>query len=216
MTQKNEFMNVVPRTTGKGASIAYRKDRKVPAVIYGPKTKNMNCLIDEIFVLKHSNSKYESAIFQTQSDDKGLSGLKVMLKKIETHPVSTRPVHVDLYALDMSAKIRVHVPLKFEGTPVGTKEGGVLQIVLRDIEIECNPTDIPQEIKVDVSGVELNHSLHMSDLTMPAGVTAMTAKDRTLCTVTVPREETAEPAEAAPVEGAAAAPAAAPAKDKKD
>lgn len=214
MTQTTETFKIEARKTGKGASLQYRQDRMVPAVIYGPKTENINCMMEEIFVVKHSGSKHESAIFQTSSDDKKLNGLKVMLKSVDTHPGSGRPIHVDLYALDMAAKIKVHVACEFEGTPIGVKEdSGVLQIVLRDIEIECNPTDIPESIKVDVSGIELNASLHVSDVTFPAGVVPVTAADRTLCTVHVPKDEPAETAtEAGVVEGEAIAAGA----EKKD
>ena len=221
MTQSTETFSIVARTPGKGASGKHRLDRMIPAVVYGPKMKNQNCLIDEIFVLKHSGSKHESSIFQTKSDTKELNSLKVMLKKIDTHPKTSRPIHVDLYALDMTAKIKVNVNIEFEGEPVGVKEeGGVLQTVLRDVEIECNPTEIPESIKVDVSGVKLNESLHVSDMTFPAGVTPMTAQERTICSVSMPKEEPVE--EAAPAaEGADAAaadaPAAdAPAEEKKD
>lgn len=202
MTQKNEFMPVEARTPGKGASGSYRKDRKVPAVIYGPKTKNMNCLLDEIFVLKHSNSKYESAIFQTQSDQGDLSGMKVMLKRIDTHPATQRPVHVDLYALDMTAKIKVHVNIEFVGKPKGAEQGGVLQINLRDVEIECNPVDIPESIKVDVSALDLNESIHVSDVTFGAGITPISPPERTICSVSVPKEEPAEEPVDAAAEGA--------------
>lgn len=224
MTQSTQTFNVEARKPGKGASGKYRKDRKVPAVIYGPKMENVNCVMDEIFVLKHSGSKHESTIFQTQSDVKNLSGMKVMLKKIETHPATNRPIHVDLYALDMAAKIKVNVNIEFEGTPVGVKdEGGVLQTVLRDIEIECNPTEIPESIKIDVSEMKLNDSMHVSDVKFAAGIEPVTAPERTICNVSMPKEEPAEPVEAAAGEGAAAegdaatAPAAegAPAADEK-
>ncbi len=197
MTQDKLSMTVEARQPGKGASGAYRKDRKVPAVIYGPKTKNVNCLLDEIFVLKHSGTRHESSIFQTKSDEKNLSGMKVMLKKIDTHPATKRPIHVDLYALDMTAKIKVNVNVVFEGTPAGEEEGGVLQVILRDIEIQCNPVDIPESIKVDVSGMAVNDSIHVSDISFPAGIEPMTDAERTVCTVSIPREEPEEPVEAA-------------------
>jgi large subunit ribosomal protein L25 len=217
MTQTTETFKIEARKPGKGISGKYRVERKVPAVIYGPKMENMNCVMDEIFVQKHSGSKHESSIFQTTSDDAKLSGLKVMIKKIQRHPGTSRPVHVDLYALDMTAKIKVHVRFEFEGEAKGVKEGGgVLQTTLREVELECNPTDIPQSIKVDVSGVELNGSLHISDITFPAGVTVMTALDRTICTVAIPKEEPAEPAAEAATEGAAPADGTAPADEKKD
>lgn len=202
----SEMMTVEARQTGKHNSKNYRNDRKVPAVIYGPKTKNLNCLIDEIFVLKHSGSKHESTIFDTKSDDKALNSLKVMMKSISTHPVNQRPLHVDLYALDMTAKIRVHVPFTFEGEAVGVKEeGGVLQTNLRDVEIEVNPTEIPDAIVVDISGLTLNHSLHVSDVKFPAGVTPVTAAERTICSVALPKEEPAEEPTEAAAEGDAAA-----------
>ncbi len=205
MTQDKLTMNVEARKTGKGASIAYRNDRKVPAVIYGPKMKNMNCLIEEIFVVKHSSSRHESAIFQTQSDEKGLSGMKVMLKKIDTHPGSNRPIHVDLYALDMTAKIKVHINIEFEGKAAGEAEGGVLQVVLRDVEIECNPTDIPESIKVDISGLGVGDSIHISDLSFGPGIQPMTDPTRTVCLVSIPKDEPAEPVVAEGEEGAAPA-----------
>lgn len=205
MTQSIENVSLLTRKTGKGAAGLHRKDRMVPGVIYGPKMENKNCLVEEIFILKHSGSKHESSIFNTQSEESDLNSLKVMLKNIDTHPRTNRPIHVDFYALDMSAKIKVNVPLELEGTAVGVKEeGGLLQVVLRDIEIECSPTDIPESIKVDISGVKLNGSLHVSEVTFPAGVTAITSAERTICTVAAPKQE----AEAAPAEGEAAAEAA--------
>ena len=218
MTQTTETFKIETRKTGKGSSLSYRQQRQVPAVIYGPKMENLNCVMEEIFVVKHSGSKHESTIFQTTSDDKSLNGLKVMLKQIDTHPGTNRPIHVDLYALDMTAKIKVNVTIEFEGEPVGVKdEGGALQTVLREVEIECNPTEIPNSIKVDISNLKLNDSLHVSDMTFPAGIEPMTAAERTICSVSMPKEEKEEPVEA-PAEGDAAtegAADAAPAADEK-
>jgi large subunit ribosomal protein L25 len=103
--------------------------------------------------------------------------------------------------------------------PVGVKEeGGALQIVLRDVEIECNPTEIPEKITVDVTEMKLNDSLHVSDMKFPAGITVVTDETRTICSVATIKEEPAEPVEAA-AEGAEgeAAPAgdAAPAAEEK-
>lgn len=207
--------NVSARTSGKGQAKALRNERKVPAVIYGPKMENKNVYLDEIFVLKHSSSKFESSIFQTKSDDSGLNSLKVMLKKIETHPATNRPTHVDLYALDMTASIKVNVTIEFTGEPVGVKEeGGMTQTVLREVEVECSPTEIPETIKVDISEMKVGDSLHVSEVSFPAGVKPITAPERTIVTVNLPKEEKAEePAAAA--EGEEAAAEAAPAEDKK-
>ena len=206
MTTANiESFNVEPRKQGRHWSRKSRIENKIPAVIYGPKMENKNVLMDEIFIVKHRSQKYESAIFKTQSDDANLGNINVMLKKIQYHPVSNRPVHVDLYALDMTQTVRVKIPVKYEGEPVGCKEeGGVRQIILHEIEIECSPTSIPENVVVDISGLKLNTSLHVSEMSFPEGVKLITAAERTAVTISMPKEEKAEET-AAPAEGDAAA-----------
>ncbi len=209
-------LNVETRKIGKGSSRSLRLEKKIPAVIYGPNIENKNVYIDELFVVRHSSSRFESTIFDTQSPDKDMGSLKVMLKKIQHHPKSGRPIHVDLYALDMKHSIRVNVTIKFNGEPVGIKEGGVRQIILREIEVECNPSEIPEMIEVDVSHLEVGTSIHVSDMVFPAGVKPMTALERTVITVNLPKEEKVEPVvEAAAATATAAAPAAAAAAPAK-
>jgi len=209
---KNLEFKVAPRQAGKHFSRTARKNKKIPGVIYGPKLKNFNVFLPELFVEKHRSPRYETTIFKTDSESSELANINVMLKKIDFHPVSGRPVHVDLYALDMSEKIKVNIQLKFEGEPIGCKEdGGVRQVLLHDIEIECSPADIPEEIPVDVSGIALNSSLKVSDINFPDNVKVITASDRAVITVSQPKEEKVETPEVAAADGAAdaAAPAAA-------
>lgn len=210
-TGKTETFKIETRKSGKHHNRSNRNQRMVPAVIYGPKHENTNVLITELFVDKHRSQKYESVIFKTESDDGSINGVNVMLKSIQYHPVSNRPVHVDLYALDMTKSVRVHIPIKYVGEPIGCKEeGGIRQIILHEIEIECSPTSIPENIEVNIEGLKLNHSVHVSDMKFPEGVKVMTAADRTIATVGLPKEEKAEEPVAAEgaAEGAAAAPAA--------
>ena len=186
----NEKIHVDVRNPGKGNSRGLRKKHKIPAVIYGPKTKNQNVVMDELFVVKHSGSKHESSIFEIKSGDSSLDSLKVMLKKIQTHPTTGKPIHVDLYALDMESSIRVNVTIKFVGEPVGVKEdGGIRQITQGQIEVECNPNEIPEEIQVDISHLKVGQSMHVSEMTFPSGVTPMTTPDRTIITVNHPKKE---------------------------
>lgn len=209
--------NVEPRKAGKHFSRQARKDRKVPTVIYGPKFKNQNAFAEENLVKKFSAPRFESTIFSLKSDDKDLNDVKVLIKDIQHDPVSDRPVHLDLYALDMTRKVRLYIVLKYEGTPVGVKdEGGILQVSLNELEIECLPTKIPDQITIDISNLGLNESLHVSDITLPADVKAITSEKRTLCSVSSPKEEKEPEVTAAPVEGAEAAAAPAPETEKKD
>ena len=219
-TGKAETFKIEPRKIGKHNSKVARNGRMVPAVIYGPKQDNTNVLCTELFIDKHRAKKWESVIFKTESEDSKLKGINVMLKKIQYHPVTNRPVHVDFYALDMTEKIKVKVPVKYNGEPVGCKEeGGVRQIILFDIELECSPADIPEQIDVAIEHLKLNESIHVSDVTFPDTVKVLTAPERTMITVGMPKEEKEEPVAAEGAEGAeGAAPAdgaAAPAEGEK-
>ncbi len=185
-----EQFNVDIRHPGKGKSRGLRKKHKIPAVMYGPKMENQNVMMDELFIVKHSGSKHESSIFETRSDYSPLNSLKVMLKKIQTHPATGRPIHVDLYALDMEASIRVNVTIQFVGEPVGVREdGGIRQITQGQIEVKCNPSKIPEEIRVDISHLKVGQSIHVSEITLPPDVIPLTASDRTIVTVNHPKKE---------------------------
>ncbi len=209
-------LNAEPRNAGKHNSRSARNASKVPSVIYGPKFKNQNIFVEENVIKKYLGARFESSIFSLKSPEATLNNLKVLIKNIQTHPLTDRPVHLDLYALDMTRKVRVKVVLEYTGTAAGVKEeGGIFQVIMHDMEIECLPADIPATVKVDVTEIRLNNSLHVSDLKLPDGVRAVTPGERTLATVTAYVEEkAAEPtaaAAAAPAAGAPAAGAAAPA-----
>ncbi len=211
---------VAARETGKHASRTSRTQGMVPGVIYGPKTAPINVLAEEKLLRKYYGRKFESTIFNLKSDVAGVDKVAVLLRDIQVHPVTRRPVHVDFYAIDMSSNIRVSIGLRFDGKPAGLSDGGVLELIVRDVEVECKPNEIPDEILVDVSTMNVGDALHVSDLKAPAGVKIISLPTLTLATVSVPKEEAATPAAAAdaaaaPAAGAAAAPAAAKADDKK-
>lgn len=212
-------LNVSPRETGKHNSRAIRNARQVPAVVYGA-IENENVVLDEKFVVKYNTRAYENALFNLKSDNNKLNGKVVLMKSVDVHPLSRRPVHVDLFALDLSKTVRVFVEVKLEGKPLGLAEGGLLNVVSRQVEVECLPTDIPDFFTADVSNLGLGDALHVSDLTVPNGLKLLTRPEETLAVVVAQEEEVAAPAAAAaaaPAAGAAApaAAAAAPAKDAK-
>lgn len=216
MAVENIEIQVQTRTAGKHYSRALRREEKVPAVVYGPKIKNIDLWVAEKDLVKYNKQKYENTIFVFKSDDKSLNDLKVLKKAVDINPVTRRPRHVDFYALDMTRAIRVNVKLQFEGKPVGLRDGGFFNEVRREVEIETLPTNIPDFLTVDISNLGVGDSLHASDLAIPEGMKLITLPTETLCTVVVLEEESAKPAAAAaaPAEGAAA-PAAAPAAEKK-
>lgn len=219
MARERIEIPVSARTVGKHHSRAARKSERVPGVVYGPKTEPINVLADELTVKRYQGRKFESTIFNLKSDDSKLGGISVILRDVQVHPVTRRPVHVDFYAPDMSKPVRVAVQIQLEGKPAGTAEGGLLEHLLREVEIEVLPNDIPEVVLADVSELGLNEALHVSDLKVPAGVKIVSLPTLTIATVSVVKEESLTPtpaagaaaAGAAPAAGAAA-PAAAPAK----
>lgn len=215
MASTNTELPVEKRTPGKHFSRALRASAKVPAVVYGAKIQPQSIQADlGVIERVRKLTLHENPIFKLKSNDAAIDGVNVMVKTIDVHPVTRKPVHVDLYALDMTQSIRVYVQLKFEGKPLGLADGGSFQIVAREIEVECLPTAIPDSLSIDVSHLGVNDSVHVYDLKLPDGVKAISGQDLTLATVAVIAEEVA----AAPVAAAAAAPAAgaaAPAADAK-
>ena len=186
-------IKVSPRTERGKANKKIRKNKFIPAVVYGQKQKNLSFSLDIRLAEKYSKKEFENKIFTFESEDKNLKGLKVIKKATDRHKVSHQPIHMDFLSLDMTKPIRVPVDLKFIGTPKGVKEeGGVFNIILRNVELECLPSEIPPAIELDVSGLSLNENIHASDLKVSENIKLITKGQRTLCTVVPAKEEEEE------------------------
>lgn len=218
VSQQSIEIAVVNRAPGKGSSRSLRKGKMVPAVVYGPKTPSSTFSFSEIEADKYSKHKFDNVIFTLKSDDPQLNNLRVLRKDFDIHPLSRRPIHFDFYAIDMTQKVTVDVELRFEGKPLGVAEGGLLNIIRREVEIRCLPSDIPDSILVDVTQLGLGESIHVSELKLPTEIEMITDGSDTLATcATVKEEPAAGTAEAAPGEPAAGTTAAAaPSSDKKN
>lgn len=194
------LIQVSPRSERGKQNKKIRKNKQVPAVVYGNGQKNLSFSLDIRSAEKYSKKEYENKIFTFESENKNLQGLKVIKKSISYHKVSHQPIHMDFLSLDMKKPIRVRVDINFKNTAKGVKEeGGVFNVILRSVEIECLPGDIPSAIDLDVSHLGLNQNLHVSDLNLPGNIKLITKAERTLCTL-VEAEKEEEKAEAAPVE----------------
>jgi len=203
--------------SGKGAARAERRAGRVPGVIYGNNQPPTPISVDD----KELRQRIMAGRFLTTIYDIELEGKKhrVIPRDFHLDPVRDFPIHVDFMRLGEGATIRISVPLhvvKSEGSP-GVKRGGTVNIVTHALELECSVDNIPQYIEADASTLEIGHSLHLSDVKLPAGVKSMTRADATLVTIVPPSgyaEEqkaaaaAAAGAAAAPAAGAAAAPAA--------
>jgi len=214
MKQRIE-LNVESREGGRAEARALRNRKMVPAVIYGS-VEPLHVSIHENDVIKYNSRAYENALMNLKSSNTKLGGKVALFKEVAVNPLTRRPEHVDLFAIDMNKPIRVSVEIKVEGKAIGLSEGGLLNVVSRQIEIECLPTAIPESIVVDVTNLNVGDSLHASDLTMPEGVKMISRPEVTIAAVVEFKEEAvatpAADAAAAPAAGAAAAAPAAGAK----
>jgi large subunit ribosomal protein L25 len=228
MSKQGIEIEVQPRSAGKGVSGKVRREKMIPSVIYGPKIENMNFMLAENTATKYTRREFGNAILTLKSADPKMNGIKAIIKSYSKDPLSRRPLHIDFYAPDMTRAIRVFVEIEFVGKPIGLADGGVFSPLRRNIEVECLPSEIPDRIAADVSGLGLNDSLHIYDLQPPQGVKFITSADTAIANCAIVKEEEAaapaadaaaaagaatEGAAAAPAAGAAAAPAAG---DKKE
>lgn len=189
----NLILEVEPRQdTGKSAARRLRREGKVPGVVYGiqepsPVTVNPKEL-EKIF----SSDAGENAIIQLEVAGQAKTERPVIVKELQRDAMSDQIVHADFLEIRMDQKIRVDVPLVFEGESPGVKLGGILSVLLRELEVECLPNAIPSEILVEISGVEIGDVIHVRDLTLPGAVELVTDVDDPIVTVITPVEEEEE------------------------
>jgi large subunit ribosomal protein L25 len=202
---------------GKNAARRLRREGMVPAVIYGGKGENLAVAVDPKALHKVLRSEAgRNAILKL--DIAGHGAANAILKSWQVDPIRESFLHADFYRIAMDVAIRVTVPIHVVGEARGVKvDGGILELVVRAIEVECLPGDIPGQIDVEVSDLAINQSLRVSDLQIPPKVKVLVSPDQVVVHVVSVKEEVAPTAAAAPVaEGeAAAAPAAEPEVIKK-
>ena len=172
---------------GKGASRELRRNGRVPAVIYGGKEEPLAIHVEAKELVRQLNTgHFTNSIVMIEVGGKKL---RTLPKDVAWHPVSDRPLHVDFLRLAKDAKITVAVPVVFtnEDASPGLKKGGVLNVVRHDLELVCESDKIPDEIAIDVAGLDVGDSIHISHVTRPEGsASAITDRDFTIATVVAP------------------------------
>ena len=193
------------RTPGrKKAAKSLRREGKVPAVIYGHGRDPQPLTIAGVDLTRLLEKiSPESTIVDVTI---GGQSTKALIREIQRHPIKQGILHVDFQEIHAGEKLRLEVPVHLVGTAEGVRnQGGILDQVLRTVEIEVLPADIPERVELDVSALVIGKSLHVSDLKIPNAV-IMNDPELTIATVVAPRaEEEVAPAAAAAVEGAEAA-----------
>ena len=191
---------------GKNAARRLRRAGLIPGVVYGGKGDTVAVAVDPKTLQKVLRSEAgRNAILKVDIAGKGASN--AILKSWQVDPIKENFLHADFYRIAMDVAIRVTVPVAVKGEARGVKvDGGILELVLREIEVECLPGDIPERIEVDVADLGINDAVRISDLPATAKVKVLQAQEQVVVHVVSVKEEEAPAAAAAPVaEGEAAA-----------
>ncbi len=203
-------LNAKGRTDrGKNAARRLRREGLIPAIVYGGKGDNIAVAVDPKALHKVLRSEAgRNAILKL--DIVGSGGTNAILKSWQVDPIKENFLHADFYRIAMDVAIRVNVNVAIKGEARGVKvDGGILELVLREIEVECLPGDIPERIEVDVTDLGINDALRISDLPVTGKVKVLESSDQVVVHVVSVKEEVVAPAPGAvPVaEGEVAAPA---------
>jgi large subunit ribosomal protein L25 len=197
MTQV-QTLEAAPREDfGKNAARRWRRQGRIPAVVYGGGGPSIPVTVDprEIQKVLYSESGH-NAIFTLEI--KGKAPARVMIRDLQMEPVGGSLLHVDLVRIARDAKLKLKVPIHITGEPQGVKvQGGIFEFILREVELECLPDDIPEHITVDVTELTLGKNLRVSDLPVSEKVKVLTEPTRVVAHVVALRAEEEKPAEVA-------------------
>lgn len=182
----------VEKRPAKSNPDAIRKTGKIPAVFYGPKEASTAVMIPVKEFKKAWKEAGESSVIILKD---GSSEHETLIHDVDIHPLSGEPRHADFYVIEKGKKVRVKVQLVFAGVSPAVKDkGGILVKVMREIEVEAAPRDLPRELSVDLTKlVELNDTIHAGTIKLPAGVEIRIGADEVVASVTEAKEEEVAP-----------------------
>lgn len=214
MAETTKVVAKMRSRAGKGGARSSRRDGLIPAVIYGDKQAPVMIAVDPKSI---ERELHKEGFFNHRMEiDVEGTGYSVLPRDLQVDPVTDRPLHLDFLRIGPDSIITVQVPVHFrnEAAAPGIKRGGVLNIVLHEITVRTKPASIPEYFEVDLTGLEIGHSIHLSTLNIPEGVRLVSRdKNATVASIAAPtvvREAAAQAATdaSAPAAGGAAAPAA--------
>ncbi|MDD4356672.1 MAG: 50S ribosomal protein L25/general stress protein Ctc [Smithellaceae bacterium] len=200
----------------KGPARRLRQQGFVPAIFYGGGAENIQLSVKSIDLLKLHKEKKDHAFIKLIIDDGGKKVEKLsLIKELQVQPLTGKLYHADFYEVDMKKKLVFDVSLNFTGKAIGVENGGELQHIKRDIKVMCLPSDLPDHIDVDITPIDIGHSIKVKDIGLPENLTHLDPPEAAVVSVAAVKVVKVEAAaEEVPAEGAAVAEAE-PAKEEK-
>ncbi|MCX5883360.1 MAG: 50S ribosomal protein L25/general stress protein Ctc [Deltaproteobacteria bacterium] len=193
-------------SAGNSPSRALRREGNIPAVLYGPGTESVMLSISSLD-LEHALKKaaVSQIIFNMAVQNAQTGSRTAMIKELQIHPMSRKFLHVDFYEISKDRKITVNVPVVAKGKAKGIEEGGMLQIIEREIEVLCLPFDVPESIQIDISDLGIGDSIHVKDLKVAENVEIPADTNYTILTILSTKSDEKAPGEESGAEGSPAA-----------
>ena len=181
------LLEAKPRTdAGKGVSRRLRREGSIPAVVYGSDIDSVKCSVDRKTFQSMIHSFGRNAIVSLKIQGNS-NEYETIVKDIQRHPVNWDVLHIDFHRISMTERIIVEVAVHSVGTAIGVRnDGGILEQMLHEVEIECLPTNIPSELTFDVTDLQIGDTVHVSDLATPEGTTIVTEGDRSVFALAPP------------------------------
>lgn len=178
--ERIKLLAEVRESRGSSYSRNLRAKGQIPGVIYGKGREPLALSIDEKEIKKviGKNSLIDLGF--------GEETASVVLKDIQRDPLRGNPIHFDFQEVDLKQRITITVSIHLEGTPAGIKEGGILQQTLREVDLECLPTEMPNYLQVDISHLKVGESLHVDELVVPENLTILTSPEEVVVTIVTP------------------------------
>ncbi|MFQ5443677.1 MAG: 50S ribosomal protein L25 [Nitrospinales bacterium] len=173
---------------GKGASRQARREGQLVAVLYGKKD-NLSFVLDPKQLNKIFREKGINAMIDLSLEGDSVKNRKVILKDYQAHPTRQAWVHADFFEVDMAQKITVSIPVKLVGACPGVKQGGVVNHIIRTLEVECLPGDIPELVEVSLAELELGQVIHVKDISFSDNLLIKNKPEETIVTVYEEKEE---------------------------
>lgn len=183
----NQKLTAVKReTSSRGALQRLRKEGRVPGVIYGKDTEPTAIAVEEKDLQAVLRTNRHAVL---ELEVSGIGSKNVLISEVQTGALSREVLHVDFHQINMNEKIKAPVRLEVSGKSAGEKEGGMMQLLLHELEVESLPKDLPDHIVLEVGNLEMGDSLTVADLKLPPGVKALHDPDTVVATVLAPQKE---------------------------
>jgi large subunit ribosomal protein L25 len=194
--KKIEITAEIRADSGRGVLSQMRRGGSIPCVVYGKGIDALSLIVNEKDVRELiANASSGKLITLKILGEKRSHRWPVLIKEVQRHPTKNNVLHIDFHKIELDEEVTINVPVVITGEAARERDGGIVQLVLKDLEIQCLPTEIPERIEADVSELKIGDVIKVENINTDENITVLTSRDEVVVSVVLPtaREEVAEP-----------------------